>query len=177
METIEGPQGEAMQRIMKSSIVICLLGTAGLTAQAQADGLTPVLGGLYGGVAAAYTDVDNVSQDSDFGSHVYLGVDLLRLPPIARFGVEAGYLSTGRIETNGGTTRIENYSGSAMATLTTLPGIDLHARVGYEDGDTSGGFQAVGATVTPLPLLGVRAEYSNNNDFDAITLGVRLRFP
>lgn len=151
--------------------VIALFGFGSTAAHAQ---MTPLVGGLYAGGALAFADIDGVSGDSGTGTHLYAGLDLLSIPAIARFGLEAGYLRTHSTAVAGS---IDNFSASAMATLVVLPLIDLHGRVGYEDGDTSGAFQAVGATLRPFPMLGIRGEYSRNNGFDAWTIGLRVRIP
>lgn len=162
----------------KLILSIVLSGAAGLlvaVAPAHAQGVSPGLHGFQVGGAALYSDVSGAADESGVGTYFHAAVDLWSVPAIARFGVEGGHLRTRRIATPGGDTRISNRSVSATATLVTLPLLDLHARIGYEDGDTSGMFQAVGATLTVLPALGVRAEFTNNNGFDAVSLGLRLR--
>lgn len=163
-----------MRTTIKNLLLTAVLGTLGLAGAAHAQ-ITPLVGGLYAGAAVAHTRPEAAGIDSGYGSHLYGGLDLLSIPMIARFGLEAGYLRTHRL--HGEIGHVANFSGSAMATLTALPVIDLHARVGYEDGDTSGAFQAVGVTLSTFPMLGIRGEYSRNNGFDALTLGLRVRIP
>ncbi len=158
---------------------VALAAILALPATAAAQ-VVPVFGGVYGGVGGIYTDFDDLEEDSRYGYRIYAGFDVLRIPAVARFGFEGGYTRSGTFETGlveNGSERIENGDVGFQATLTTIPVINLHARAGYEWGDTSGAKYAVGASASVFPLLRIRAEYQLRNDFDAALLGLELRIP
>lgn len=146
-------------------------------AQAGASGLVPGLDGLYGGVGALYTDFDDEAHDSRVGYRLYGGFDVARVPAVLRLGVEGGYTQTGRYELNGATDRLENGDVGLQATLTTIPLLDLHGRYGYEWGDSSGGYGALGASLGVLPYTRLRGEFQWRNEFDAAMLSIQLHIP
>lgn len=167
-----------MRNLLRSIPLLALLGAGAWTGTAQAQDAGFGLGGYYFGAAAAYTDASNADEESGIGSHIFGGADFFRIPALVRVGVEIGQMRTRRIEGSGqvSDTRLNNTGISAKATWTTLPRIDVHGRLGYEDGDTRGTVSALGLTVKPIPVLGVRTEYARHQGFNAYTLGIRLRF-
>jgi hypothetical protein len=161
-------------------MISALAVTVALTAPAlaQADGLIPGIGGLYGGAGAVYTEFDDFDHDSRFGFRLYGGFGIARVPAVFRIAVEGGYTQTGTFRTEAlDTGRVSNGDIGLQATLTTLPVVDFHGRAGYEWGDTSGMHYALGVSARIVPLLRIRAEYQLRNDFDAATLGLELRIP
>ncbi len=133
--------------------------------------------GLYAGAGGIYTDFDDERNDSRFGYRLYAGYDFIRIPALFRLGLEGGYTRTGTFEGDDGSERYNNRDAGLQGTITTLPLINFHGRAGYEWGDSEGGMFALGASVGVFPLLRVRAEYQNRNDFDAGMLSLELRLP
>jgi hypothetical protein len=143
-----------------------------------ADGIVPGVGGVYGGVGATYTQFDDLGHEARWGGRAYGGLGLLRVPAVFRLGVEGGFTRTGAFETDAAETgRLDNWDVGVQATLTTLPALNLHARAGYEWGDTSGVHFAAGASFYVVPLVRLRAEYQLRNEFNAAMLGVEIRIP
>ncbi len=154
------------------------LSLAAASVNANADGLIPGIGGFYGGIAGLYTEFDERQRDTRYGQRIYAGVGVARVPALFRLGVEAGHTRTGTYQRDdAGTDRIRNNDVALHGTLTTLPAVDLHARVGYEWGDTSGTHYALGGSLRLLPTLYLRAEQQFRNDFDGTTLGLEFRIP
>ncbi len=165
-----------MRNGRNSLMLLPLIGVAALTGAPEANGAGFEFGGYYVGVAAAYTDASRQGDESGLGMSYYAGADFFTIPAVARRGVEVGHIRSRKIEFMKQTRRISKTGASVMATLTTIPIIDLHARLGYEGGDSSGAVSALGFTIKPMPILGIRGEYASHKGFDAYTLGIRFRF-
>ena len=131
---------------------------------------------LFGGAGLVYTDFDDGDNDSRFGSRIYGGYDFFRIPMAFRLCLEGGYTRTGSFGDNG-SNRYDNWDAGLQATVTTVPLVNFHGRVGYEWGDSDGAMYALGGSVSVLPLTRVRAEYQDRNDFDAGMLSIEVRLP
>jgi hypothetical protein len=170
--------GVRMKALVRCALVFAVLGWGVTPSFARADGVVPGIGGFYGGVGALYTDFDDVGHDSRFGYRLYGGFGVIRLPAVFRVTVEGGYTQTGTFETEVlDTGRLRNGDIGLQAALTSIPLLDLHARAGYEWGDTSGTHYALGASIRLAPLLRLRGEYQIRNAFNAGMLSVELRIP
>lgn len=131
---------------------------------------------LFGGAGVVYTDFDDGGNDSRYGTRIYGGYDFFRVPLVFRLGLEGGYTRTGSFDDDGDT-RYNNWDAGLQGTLTTLPLVNLHARAGYEWGDSDGGMYAVGGSIGVLPLTRIRAEYQDRNDFQAGMLSIQISLP
>lgn len=162
------PRATRFHDIARPIVIALLLGSVPVSTLAS---------GLYLGAGGVYTDFDDADEDSHLGYRAYGGYDFFRVPLSFSLGIEGGYTRTGRVDTNDGSTRLENGDVGLQLTITTLPLLDFHGRAGYEWGDTEGGMYALGASVSVLPLTRIRAEYQNRNDFDAGMLSLEIRLP
>jgi len=158
--------------------LIPLLGLMPLIAAPVTASAVPVVGGFYVGAGATTTSFDAEDTDSRFGYRIYGGLDFANITPALRLGLEGGFIQSGSFETEaGGSDRLNNRDLGLHGTLTVIPALDLHARTGYEWGDSSGTIFALGLSAPVLPLLRIRAEYQNRDEFDGYFLGLEVRTP
>lgn len=156
--------------ITSTAIAACLAASTVFPATVSASG-------LYGGLGGVYTNFDDKSNDSYYGTRLYGGYTFFGIPAVMRLGLEGGYTRTGKFEDNGGTDRYNNSDIGLQGTITTLPLINFHGRAGYEWGDSDGAMFAVGGSMAVFPLTRVRAEYQDRNDFNAGMLSIEVRLP